>query len=768
MRLALDQTDDLRVVAAPPARPRVAARPQFALTVVAIAGVLALFAPGAPTGTAFVDAALRGVVALAIVVAAMQGSALARFIAAGATAVVVVLHPTSLSVVAAGGAFAIATGDALSDADGFLTPALVGCGISGAALRFGTGGPLGTTSLAALVVFALLAFSAYANCSAVVRRRVLLAAAAVGGAIVIATLLLIAAAGTARHHLDEGLSQTRAALDASRRGDTDAAAVAFDEARKSFARADHLVESPLTQPARLVPIVAQYRHALVEVTRSGVDLTGAGSAVVRSGNPSVTLQHSAVSIPALRALQPPLETAYAALRRSAHRLKSIDRTWLATPLTHQLDAFDARIARGLHDTQTGLSAARVLPAIFGADGTRRYFVAFQTPAEERASGGIIGNYAVVSFDHGHFDLAQRGRDTDLNEQGSTDRGLSGPRDYVRRYSQFDPAHTWQNVTMSPDGPSVAQVIEQLAPQSGAGNVDGVITIDPKGIAALLQLTGPVHVDNVPFALTAENAEQFFLRDQYTMFASNGVRIDVLGNAIDAIITRLKAVDLPAPGRIAAALGPIVREGRLTLHSVQPDEEALFARLDATGSFPAVRSDFVGLVTQNASGNKIDVFERRAVHYDATVDPETGQMHATATITLHNDAPRAGLPAIVINGSGPNPTGAGESRIYVSFYTPLALTGATVNQVAQSIDGTAELGRNVYSTTVLVPAGGTATIRLKLAGHVVLPNGSYQLTLWRQPTVRPDGVELTVRTNQGRTLVRTGGQPKVTTTYEGRP
>src|SRR6185503_12765493 len=146
---------------------------------------------------------------------------------------------------------------------------------------------------------------------------------------------------------------------------------------------------------------------------------------------------------------------------------------------------------------------------------------------------------------------------------------------------------------------------------------------------------------------------------------------------------------------------------------------------------------------------------------------TGQTRATATITLHNDAPRAGLPPIVINGSGPNPTGAGESRIYVSFYTPLSLTAATVNHVTQPFDGTAELRRNVYSTTVLVPAGGSATIQLKLAGHVVLPDGSYQLTLWRQPTVRPDGVELTVRTKQGHVLVRTGGQPKVTTTYPAK-
>ena len=115
----------------------------------------------------------------------------------------------------------------------------------------------------------------------------------------------------------------------------------------------------------------------------------------------------------------------------------------------------------------------MLPGVLGGDGTRRYFVAFQTPAEQRAAGGIIGNYALIAFDDGAFALQQRGRDTDLNTWGDVaHRTLTGPAEYVRRYASFDPARTWQNVTMSPDFPSVARVIEGLAPQSGVGPVDG--------------------------------------------------------------------------------------------------------------------------------------------------------------------------------------------------------------------------------------------------------------------------------------------------------
>ena len=44
-----------------------------------------------------------------------------------------------------------------------------------------------------------------------------------------------------------------------------------------------------------------------------------------------------------------------------------------------------------------------------------------------------------------------------------------------------PAHDYlQDLTVSPDGPSVAQVMEELYPQAGGLPVDGVIIVDPVG------------------------------------------------------------------------------------------------------------------------------------------------------------------------------------------------------------------------------------------------------------------------------------------------
>ena len=38
---------------------------------------------------------------------------------------------------------------------------------------------------------------------------------------------------------------------------------------------------------------------------------------------------------------------------------------------------------------------RLAPQMLGAEGVRRYFIAFTTPAEARGMGGFMGNWAVI-------------------------------------------------------------------------------------------------------------------------------------------------------------------------------------------------------------------------------------------------------------------------------------------------------------------------------------------------------------------------------------
>ncbi len=218
------------------------------------------------------------------------------------------------------------------------------------------------------------------------------------------------------------------------------------------------------------------------------------------------------------------------------------------------------------------------------------------------------------------------------------------------------------------------------------------------------------------------------------FPDQSERVDFLGDSVRAVVDRIEHGNLPGAGTIGHVLGPMVKQGRLKLQAADPAVEQFFTRIHAGGAFPPVRGDFAGLVTQNAAGNKIDLFLHRSLRYDVSVDPATGTEKAVATIVLRNDAPSSGLPDSVIAGSGADPTAPGQYRGYLSFYTPLAL------QQAEVVSGTPaqfttqrELGRNVVSAFVDVAPGSSATIRIELAGPVHLPRRAWGRAL------RPHGV-----------------------------
>jgi hypothetical protein len=199
----------------------------------------------------------------------------------------------------------------------------------------------------------------------------------------------------------------------------------------------------------------------------------------------------------------------------------------------------------------------------------------------------------------------------------------------------------------------------------------------------------------------------------------------------------------------------VAERRLVGYSATPAEEALIERVGLDGSFPgATDGDFLTLVTQNAGNNKMDIYLKRSIDYDVVVDPQTGQLEATATITLHNDAPSSGLPKYVIGNRPSSGQPDGVNWLWFNFYTPHLLAEATWNGQPMSVGEQSEFGRRVYQTYLPVPSGGDAVIVLQLAGTVA-PGAVYDLDWFQQPTVNTDDVTVRVRSTD-RSAVADGG------------
>ena len=616
-----------------------------------------------------------------------------------------------------------------------------------AALRLPTGLPARVPTVIGAVAFITFVVSAYYACRPSTRRRARRIVMVVAGIWFAGAAVSSVGLVLARRDALGAIAGGRTALRLVQESNSGGSAAALEGARHDIDRLTDHLSAWWMRPALAVPVMAQHVDALAHVAASArqvVEAAGATSRLADVHNFRVT--GGGLDVARLQNLQAPSAQLDRAISDLRARLDGLDNPWLVGPLTDRAATLNLELAKADEATATLRRSLAVLPGLLGANGPRRYLLVVPTPAEARGSGGVIGNYGELVADHGHLRLAAFGRAAELHERGVAPeaRSLIAAPDYAARYARFLPQIWWQNVTMSPDFPSAAYVMANLYPQSGGTPVDGVISVDPIGLAALLGLSGPIEVPGWPQPITADNAAQTLLFDQYVKFPAQDPtrRAQLLGTVATAVWQKVITATLPAPAVIGAALGPAARQRHFQLWSTRAQEQHYFTALHADGGFwPEATGDGVGVVVNNGSASKIDWFLHRALGYDVTIDRRAHTIRAGLDITLRNDAPATGLPRLIIgNDINPAPLD-GTSRLYVSVYSRLVLGHATLDGQSIALDSQEELGGHVYSAWVTLASRSSRRLTLDLRGPE--PTALYRLRVATQPLINADQLRVKV-------------------------
>jgi hypothetical protein len=724
---------------------------RLVLVVAAVSGVVAATAGCSPAGWRPADlvwtAAFGGLVTLA------AGRAPAWTSVVPAAVGLVAVDETTLIGLAVAGVAAALSANVLSSR--LLGAIAVGAGVN-VLLRV----DLDTTGLSALVTAAAVLpvlVGAWLGLGPGPRRVVRRSAVGVAGFCLLAAVGLAVAVGLGYGDVQDGADGVRDGLEAVRQ-DQPAAAVDQLEAAARRLDAAHGAVSTFGLAARAVPLLGHQAAAVEVVTGEGATLAGdAAVAAAEADTDTLRFDDGRLDLDAIAGFEQPLADAYASLVRADERLDDVRSPWLLDPLAGGADDFADEVDDALPVAELAAEGVRLAPGLLGADGPRSYFIAFTQPAEARGLGGFVGNFGLLTADDGQLDLARSGRIGELrNATDPATRTISGPADYLDRYARFHPEVALQDVTLSPDMPSVGQVYEELYPQVGGDPVDGVIVVDPVALAGFLQFTGPIQVDGLDEPLTADNAADVLIREQYLQFPEDeNERIEVLDEASRRTFEALTTGDLPSPRQVGDVLGPVVDQGRLLMHAVDPDEQHLVELAGLDGALPPVGDgDFLSLVSQNSGNNKIDMFLHRNVRYEVEYDPGTGAVDATATVVLRNDAPADGLPEIVLDNNGQGYP-RGTNAMQLSWYTPLVLEGATVDGEVLPVRAERERGRWVYTADLLIGPGRRQEVVLHLAG-VVASGSTYRLGVAPQPLANADRLAVVVRPADGWHVAGTDG------------
>lgn len=388
--------------------------------------------------------------------------------------------------------------------------------------------------------------------------------------------------------------------------------------------------------------------------------------------------------------------------------------------------------RPLSDTISAAAVgARVIPAMLGADGPRRYFLAVQNSAESRATGGLIGAFGIFSANAGTVNLDRTGVNDELK---NFDRPVIdlGP-EFDSRYRRLAADRVWLNANLSPDFPATGKIVSALWSKGEGQDLDGVLAIDPRGLSYLLEATGPVTMPDGA-VITSGNVVQATLAGFYQRFRSpdQASRNEYMKETMRAAYDRVKNGKVN-PAAMAERLGRAVLEGHLQLWAKDPAIEAELSQTRITGELPTDAVGFLQVVTQNTAGDKLDYYLRRTISYSGRLTGRSVDVgHGTQpeesgfiTVTLTNNAPPSGLPDYVSvrNDLPPGtPHPVGQDKVWVSVYIGAGgqLVAADVDGKARAMTSEVEKGLSVFSTEVTIdPAGGTTTLRLQVFQPVSL-------------------------------------------------
>jgi hypothetical protein len=727
----------------------------FGVTVAAVGIAGAMLTTAAPTGMDTADAVWSGGM---VAVLAFFGATSRRwtwFLPAGVAAAIAGDGlAQALAAVAIVVAFVSVVRDTRSRARG---AAVVGMGTI-ALLR---AEPIAFHGFSALLMAAValpILVSGYAHAGRRVQARTRRCVAIGGG--VIGLMLAGAVLGviSVQSDLGAGARAIDGGLAAARDADDDTAAQQLGLAARSLTSADETLSSWFVSPAKTLPIVGPNISAVGSLASQASEVAEVTSLAADNADvDSLRFVGGRLDPAAVSGMQEPLENVLGALRRMDEQVSKARSPWLVAAVTERLDRLDTQLAEAVPDAKMALQAVEVAPDLLGADGPKRYLVLFTTPVEARGRVGFPGNYAELVVNQGKLSMPRFGRVSELEQEGvpAEQRTLSGPPDYVARYSRFGVAATWRNITMSPDFAEVATVAAELYPQSGGEPINGVLAVDPQGLAAIMRYTGPVQVDGLDQPLTADNAAQFLLSDQYKQFSDTDQRVDVLEDVAHATFDRLTSADLPGPRALSKAIDPIVDGGHIqftVVNDVKAGLSLLGFGVNGQLLTPGPRSDQILFTTANAAANKLDYYLHRSESYDVHWDPRSGEITATWKVHLENTAPASGLPNYVMGNAVGLPKGS--NRSFVSLYTPYELTGARIDGQEAAVQSETELTRYVYSTFVDIPPGGSVDIELDLQG--TFEGHRYSLSMPVQPFSTADQAVVSVTVEGGRPVATSDG------------
>lgn len=517
-------------------------------------------------------------------------------------------------------------------------------------------------------------------------------------------------------------------------GDYPGAAEALAGARSQAARLDGLLSSaPLSWTGR-VPVIGPTVTAGRELV-SATDTVLAATAPLGTSLGTVADDDPMTALASLQAAGAELRFTSQAAASASRQVAAVDPGSVLAPLQGRFRSARSQLVGAYEGAAQGSATASVLPSLLGVGEPARWLVLLAQPAEARGSGGgFYGAYLTLTATDGRFEL---GESASNDAQMKVARDLSSmPPEYRRLWGE-DAEYVW-GFNLSRHYPYAATVAREALDPSA----DFVVSLDPRTVARLLAIAGPVTVDGV--TIDADNAEAFFTRDIYVRYPDPEMKDRATLQALQAVFAGLGSVGAATPEQWLAALADPVMAGHVQVWSPDAELASVLQASALGGAVPDDPAPWATVAFNNAGGNKIDSYVSTAVEYAVSGDCSAQSVSGTLTTQLSIDQIPRGLPPYISGRADVADAPYGTTAMLVHLYGPVGARGAgpvLVNgDPVPAVFGT-ERGHPVWGVKVQLAPGAPVTVQVPFTQP---PYPGQPLVVAPQPMVRDTGVSVADR------------------------
>jgi hypothetical protein len=415
----------------------------------------------------------------------------------------------------------------------------------------------------------------------------------------------------------------------------------------------------------------------------------------------------------IASLHPSVAQMATRLSGAQRTVSPIDPATLLSPLRAPVDKALQDLTSVAAAARAGSTATSLLPQMLGSQGTRTYVLAAQNNAEIRSTGGVPGSLSILTATDGKIALGRSIAYPDFREITTPVEPV--PPDEAALY-QDSLAYDVRDTTATPDFPSAASRIAALVQRDFGITADGVVSIDPVTLAAVLGATGPVTGARGE-ELTADNALAKLLNEPYQRFDSNEVQNAYFAAMTKAIFDRFLGSDIsPA---LLTTLTDAVDQRRVLVWSRHADEQQPLTGTAIAGGLPQGRSSSpqVGMYLNDSTGAKIEYYLRYRTTF-TTAGCTDGRQRLRATMTLDSEVPQdTSTLSKWVAGFYYNRAPRGWMRLHLRVYAPTGgeVTGMQVDGKRVSPTPLPHDGRMVSFVELLLKPGQTIPISVDLLG-----------------------------------------------------